>query len=106
MLRIVAIVLVLCGVARADEGMERMLGYIHKSWDVLRRDHASLLVAAIDPKWPKAPARWPVYVAADEDLAKIRGQLRSAMPPADFAKIELKKLAGVPREPGILYVPR
>jgi alpha,alpha-trehalase len=83
--------------------------YIHRSWAVLGRDHSQLLQAAIDPKLPKPPRRWPVYVAADEDLGAIQRELDRALPPVERARVELRKLpadGSQPKQPGILYLPR
>jgi len=82
--------------------------YIRSTWTVLTRSHHDLAAAAVDPKFP-APAngRWPVWLAADEDLARVERDLRAEMG-ADFSKIELKRLprdlTGI-RDQGLLYLP-
>jgi alpha,alpha-trehalase len=83
--------------------------YIHRSWAVLGRDHRQLLQAAIDPKLPRPPRRWPVYVAPDEDLGAIRDQLRRELPAMEFTRVEVRTLpadGSQPKQPGILYLPR
>ena len=84
--------------------------YIRKMWGVLTRSNRNLAQAAVDPKFQPLPnGRWPVYVPANEDARLIEGQLRHEMAPADFPKIEIRKLpadtAGL-KEQGLLYVPR
>jgi alpha,alpha-trehalase len=89
--------------------LDGFFDYIRRGWTVLGRDHHQLLEAAIDPKLPKAPRRWPVYVAADENMGAIRAELRRALPPVELARIELRKLpadGSQPKQPGILYLPR
>jgi len=84
--------------------------YIQRMWGVLTRSNRNLAQAAVDPKFqPLANHRWPVYIAAKEDEARIREQLRRDMPPAEFDKIEIRSLPESPadiREQGLLYLPR
>jgi len=83
--------------------------YIRKMWGVLTRSNQNLAQAAVDPKFQPLPdGRWPVYVPAQEDLARITRELRKEMAPADLAKIELRKLpadAATMKEQGLLYLP-
>jgi alpha,alpha-trehalase len=84
--------------------------YIFKMWSVLTRSNQNLAKAAVDPKYqPLANGRWPVYIPAKQDLAHVTQQLRKEMAPADFEKIELRKLPGdaaTAKEQGLLYLPR
>jgi alpha,alpha-trehalase len=85
-----------------------ILDYIQNTWTELTRSHQDLATAAADPKFPPpAGGSWPVWVAADEDLAGIERELRGAMK-GDFAKIELWRLPSdltQIREAGLLYLP-
>lgn len=83
--------------------------YIKESWHTLTRSSAQLAKAAPDPKF-KIPAdgRWPVYVSRRENIERIEATLRTQMPPADFAKIQLRQLPEDPmdvKEQGLLYLP-
>jgi alpha,alpha-trehalase len=84
--------------------------YILQAWKEMTRSHQNLAAAAVDPKFPvPAGGRWPVYVSADEDLAKIRIQLLAEMPAGDMEKIDLRRLPTEPdqiREQGLLYLPK
>jgi alpha,alpha-trehalase len=84
--------------------------YIRQAWREMTRSHQNLAAAAVDPKFPiPASGRWPVYVPGDEDLSKLRDQLRAEMPASDLEKIDLRTLPPEPeqiREPGLLYLPR
>ena len=77
--------------------------YIKQGWKRLTRTHAQLLAAAIDPKVPRPPRRWPVYVSEHENLKAVEARLRTEMPAADFARIELRRLPAT--DPGLLYLP-
>ncbi|HYY58656.1 MAG TPA: trehalase family glycosidase [Pyrinomonadaceae bacterium] len=84
--------------------------YIKQGWHTLTRSNAQLAKAAADPKFhpPGADYRWPIYVPARENLKRIEQTLRAAMPPEDFARIELRALPADQREirePGLLYLP-
>jgi len=96
--------------ALASERIEPLLAYIDKAWRPLTRTAADLPRAAEDPKVPHAVgAPWPVYLAADENLAAVTGDLARALPARDLARIALRPL---PRElppdfeHGLLYLPR
>jgi len=84
--------------------------YIKRNWMVLKRSHRDLAAAAVDPKFPPfADGRWPVYVAGDEDFGRVERQLRQAMEPSSFQKIDLRRLPGngaAASEPGLLYLPK
>ena len=79
--------------------------YIKESWHTLTRSSAQLAKAAPDPKF-KIPAdgRWPVYVSRRENIERIEATLRTQMPPADFAKIQLRQLPENPT-PGFCFWP-
>jgi alpha,alpha-trehalase len=86
-----------------------ILDYIKQTWSVLTRSNASLASAAADPKFGALrDGRSLVYVAADEDISAIELRLRGQMQPADFQKVELRRLPSDPtqvQEPGLLYLP-
>lgn len=95
------------GKVASDADVAAILAYIDRSWVTLRRTHAQLPVAAVDPKMP-ARSAWPVYVSAKEDLAAVKAKLASELPPAEMAKIELRQLPADPStltEHGLLYLP-
>jgi alpha,alpha-trehalase len=83
--------------------------YIKRSWHTLQRSNAKLADAAVDPKFKTAAgSRWPVYVSRKENFNEVEAALRKAMPAADFAKIEIRRLPDDPAEiqaPGLLYLP-
>jgi alpha,alpha-trehalase len=76
----------------------------------LSRSNRDLAKAAVDPKFqPLANGRWPVYLPASENAPAIERQLRAEMLPADFQKIEIRRLPldlTKLQEPGLLYLPR
>ncbi len=76
----------------------------------MTRSHQNLAAAAVDPKFPiPSGGRWPVYVARDENLSRVREQLCVEMREADAQKIDLRPLPPDPGqipEPGLLYLPR
>jgi alpha,alpha-trehalase len=84
--------------------------YIKQTWTTLTRSNRTLAAAAVDPKFrPESNGRWPVYIAADEDLARISSDLRKQMPAADFNRFDLRVLPGDPARragAGLLYLPR
>jgi alpha,alpha-trehalase len=83
--------------------------YIKQSWHTLSRSNAKLAQAAVDPKFKTtAGSRWPVYVSRKEDFKAVEARLRSQMPAADFARIEIRRLPdalGEIQEQGLLYLP-
>lgn len=86
-----------------------IFAYIKQTWRDMVRSHADLARAAEDPKFP-APAGglWPVYVPGSEDIAAIQARLRAEMPPAEFKKIDLRRLpedASSIKQQGLLYLP-
>jgi alpha,alpha-trehalase len=84
--------------------------YVRATWEVLTRTVRDLPRAAVDPKAAHRPGSpWPVYLARDEDRARIEGELRAALPAAALATIALRVLPADPaaiREHGLLYLPR
>jgi alpha,alpha-trehalase len=93
---------------------EPIQDYIRKMWGVLTRSNRNLASAAVDPKFKPLPnGRWPVYVPANENVPRIEAALRRDLAPADFARIEIRKLPGDPaqilagtKDQGLLYLPR
>ncbi len=88
---------------------EPILEYIRRTWQTLTRTNRELATSAVDPKFhPEPDGRWPVYISATEDRAKVQEQLRREMKPADLRLIDLQVLPvfGEPDTPGLLYLPR
>lgn len=95
---------------RATEAqLQSIREYIKRSWHTLQRSNAKLADAAVDPKFKTAAgSRWPVYVSRKENFNEVEAALRKAMPAADFAKIEIRRLPDDPAEiqaQGLLYLP-
>ncbi|HEX4808180.1 MAG TPA: trehalase family glycosidase [Bryobacteraceae bacterium] len=84
--------------------------YIRRTWTTLTRSNASIAKAAVDPKFKPLPnGRWPVYIASTEHQAAVEADLRAAMKPEDFGKIEIRSLPADPttlETPGLLYLPK
>jgi len=98
----------------AEPPSPRLLGevraYIKKAWTTLERSNRDILAAARDPKLRLPPgSRFPVYVAASEDRARVERGLREQVAAADLEQIELRVLPERPSEVaehGLLYLPR
>ncbi len=84
--------------------------YIKQNWKTLERSDRDLAKAAVDPKFKPLPnGKWPVYIPAGENLAAIEARVKRDMSPADFAKIELRRLPANGEDPdvqGLLYLPK
>jgi len=96
--------------SRVRRPFDGLRAYIHDTWRPLTRTVADLPRAAQDDKVAHTPGTpWPVYLAADEDRARVAATLERALPAGDFARITLRSL---PRDPGsirahgLLYLPR
>jgi len=98
----------------ASNRLEAVHEYITRTWTLLTRSTRDLPRSAPDPKMHRAPdARWPVYIAADENRDAIEQTIRSVLSDADFRRVDLRALpAGAPAdlaktaiEPGLLYLP-
>jgi alpha,alpha-trehalase len=82
-------------------------------WSVLTRSNRNLASAAVDPKF-KPSAQWPLarLRSRQRECAADRRRLRRDMAPADFEKIEIRKLPAISRgsaaikDQGLLYLPR
>jgi alpha,alpha-trehalase len=87
-----------------------ILDYIKQTWSVLTRSNRDLAKAAVDPKFKPLPdGRWPVYVAAGDNLQAVEKALHEEMQPADFQKIEIQQLPedlSSVRAQGLLYLPK
>ncbi|HEX3879580.1 MAG TPA: trehalase family glycosidase [Bryobacteraceae bacterium] len=92
----------------APKGDEPILKYIKRTWAVLARSDRTLATSAVDPKFqPEPDGRWPVYISATEDRARIEARLRRDIPPDDLRLIDLRTLPpGQAPIPGLLYLPR
>jgi len=91
------------------ERIRAVRAYIRKAWTTLSRSTRDLPAAARDPKLQLPPgSRWPVYVPAAEDRAKIAAELRAQLGQEAFATIDLRPLPKQPlelSEHGLLYLP-
>jgi alpha,alpha-trehalase len=109
MVKAVRIAVATAAVALASPQPAPILEYIRATWGTLTRSNRTLAAAAVDPKWqPERDGRWPVYVPAAEDPARIGKQLRREMSATDFAKIDLRRLppdASHAAAQGLLYLP-
>jgi len=110
MVRRAAIGLAICTAALLAAAQPApILQYIRTTWDTLTRSNRTLAIAAVDPKsHPEADGRWPVYIPAAADTARIGRQLRGEMSAADFARIDLRRLPANPTHlagQGLLYLP-
>jgi alpha,alpha-trehalase len=115
---LVAILSAVVPAARAaPESGEPILEYIKRTWAVLTRSNRTLATSAADPKFqPEPGGRWPVYISAIEDRAKVEAQLRDEIDPDDLRLIDLRVLSVVSMpgvsppdlslQPGLLYLPR
>lgn len=91
---------------------EPILEYIKRTWATLTRTNRALATSAVDPKFQPGPGgRWPVYVAAQENLAEIEATLRYELPPEELRLINLQALPSLTASPqsgtpGLLFLPR
>ncbi|MGI9106362.1 MAG: trehalase family glycosidase [Pyrinomonadaceae bacterium] len=90
--------------------LQALRSYIKQSWQTLKRSNTELARAAVDPKFTREHAgkRSIVYLARDENRARIEAELRRQMSAQDFASIELRVLPEDPTqitEQGLLYLP-
>lgn len=98
--------------AQAPKSGEPILEYIKRTWAVLTRSNRTLAASAPDPKFhPERGGRWPVYISAMEDRAKVEAQLREEIDPGDLRSIDLRTLPihlppDFSPQPGLLYLPR
>jgi alpha,alpha-trehalase len=90
------------------KGDEPILEYIKRTWAVLARSNRTLATSAVDPKFQaETDGRWPVYISAAEDRARIEAQLRGEVAPGDLRLIDLRTLApGRAPAPALLYLPQ
>ena len=91
----------------APKNGEPILEYIKRTWVVLTRSNRTLATSAVDPKFHLEPGgRWPVFISAMEDRAKVEAQLRREIDPDDLGLIDLRTLPDLAPPPGLLYLPR
>ena len=96
----------------APKSGEPILEYIKRTWAVLTRSNRTLATSAADPKFhPEPDGRWPVFISAIEDRAKVETQLRQEVDPNDLRLIDLRTLPvlsspDLSPQPGLLYLPR
>ena len=93
----------------APERIQAVGAYIKKTWTTLRRSARDLPAAAKDPKLHLPPgSRWPVYIPATEDKARIEAALKAELGERELATIALRPLPANPgelSEHGLLYLP-
>ena len=91
-------------------GTRDILKYIDQTWRVLTRSNRTLPTAAVDPKFHPLPdGRWPVYVPPNENLQKVKSELRAEIPEAGFKTLAIRALPSninTLTEQGLLYLPR
>lgn len=93
----------------SDRQLDALTRYIKTSWTTLTRSNKVLPAAAPDPKMHRPPGEpSPVYVARDEDLTRIRAELKSLLSDEQMRTIDLRTLpdAVAPNEHGLLYLPK
>lgn len=93
----------------SSERLAPVREYIQQGWTTLTRSNSDLLKAAPDPKMRLEPGqRWPVYVSAKEDRARVESALAGQLAAEDLAKIEVRTLpaGGKVTQHGLLYLPR
>lgn len=88
--------------------------YIEESWSFLERSVEHLVEAATDPKLGERE-RYPVFVAASEDLDAVRARLQAELGQDGWSAIEVRRLpADIKSSPqldggisnhGLLYLP-
>ncbi|HEX4232472.1 MAG TPA: trehalase family glycosidase [Bryobacteraceae bacterium] len=107
---IIALVAVSLLAQTPKSGYGSIFDYIRRTWVTLTRSNANIAKAAVDPKFKPLPdGRWPVYIAATEQQTAVERNLRAAMKPEDFSKIEIRIL---PKDvsrltaQGLLYLPK
>ena len=113
---LVSLILVAAACWAQNHPTPPIVDYIRQSWSVLTRSARDIAKAAQDPKIENpGGSRVPVYVARDEDIARINENLRSSLPAAEFASIELRLLPErkdtisleIPgQQDGLLYLPK
>jgi alpha,alpha-trehalase len=93
----------------APERIRAVRDYIKKTWTTLRRSTRDLPAAAKDPKLHlPAGSRWPVYIPASEDKAKVEAALGAVLGERELATLALRPLPadrGELEEHGLLYLP-
>jgi len=88
--------------------LDDLLSYIRSGWQRLRRTHADILAAAVDPKSPTVSGRWPLYLSRRESVLAVKQKLRRETQPKLSINVELCVLPEKPtaiREQGLLYLP-
>ncbi len=93
----------------AQRELDALTRYIKQSWTTLTRSNRILPVAARDPKMHRPPGEpSPVYVARDEDPARILADLGRELSPSELKTISIETLpdAVPPNRHGLLYLPR
>jgi alpha,alpha-trehalase len=90
--------------------LQALRSYVKQSWQTLKRSNGELARAAVDPKFTREHAgkRSIVYLARDENRARVEAELRRQMTAQDFASIELRVLPEDHTqitEQGLLYLP-
>lgn len=88
--------------------------YIEASWSFLERSVEHLVEAAVDPKLGERD-RYPIFIAASEDLEAVRARLQSELGQQGWSAIELRvlppevkarpQLEGGIDAHGLLYLP-
>lgn len=112
---IAALLLTLTGAAQSgvqlpsDRQLDAVRRYIKTGWTTLTRSNKMLPLAAPDPKMHRPTGEpSPVYVPRDEDINRIRAELKTVLTDDQMRSILLRPLPENvgPTEHGLLYLPR
>src|SRR5580658_9524948 len=88
-------------------GLQHVREYIKSSWRTLERSNLTILRSAADSKVGQADTL-VLYVARDEDPARIRADFERQLSPAELSSLDIRQL---PEDPetiapaGLLYLP-
>lgn len=89
--------------------LAKLRAYVRTSWTTLTRSAKDLPAAAPDPKLHLAKGeRWPVYLPAKEDRARVEAALAATLTKEQLATLELLPLPADPKSitrHGLLYLP-
>ncbi|MCU1262161.1 MAG: Alpha,alpha-trehalase [Bryobacterales bacterium] len=88
--------------------LQEIRSYIHEGWKTLTRSNASAIESAQDSK-VRQSGQVAIWVASDEDAAKIEQAMKASLPPAEAQRLSIRKLTGQPdstQQSGLLYLPK
>src|SRR5580658_3944707 len=88
-------------------GLQHVREYIKSSWRTLERSNLTILRSAADSKVGQADTL-VLYVARDEDPARIRADFERQLSPAELSSLDIRQLPANPESiapAGLLYLP-